>query len=84
MKQRESFVVYHSTLYAHARKIYKEPLHSESGFPKMVNLNFLPDSLDEGGLFVVDWEIQDTEKRERTDGYALDTQNDIFSFIADW
>lgn len=81
MKPRESFVVYQSKLYAHARKNFKEPLHNELSFLKMSNLNILGESRADSAKFVVEWEVR---KVEPSPGSKETSKDDTFSFIADW
>lgn len=81
MNPRESFIVYHSNLYAHARKNFKEPVHNELSFPKMTNLNIFGESSFEAAKFVVEWEVR---KVEPSPGSKEKSNEDNLSFIADW
>lgn len=81
MKPRESFIVYHSNLYAHARKNFKEPVHNELSFPKMSNLNILGECSVESVDFVVEWEVKKVETSTTCKETA---KGNTCSFIADW
>ena len=81
MNPRESFIVYHSNLYAHARKNFKEPVHNELSFPRMSNLNFPGESKANNATFVVEWEVR---KVEPSPGSKETSKDDTLSFIADW
>lgn len=81
MNARGSFVVYHSKLYTHARKNFREPVQNEQSFPNMSGLKVAGVSWTERVSFVVEWEVN---KPELTHTGQKPSRDDNLSFIIDW
>lgn len=77
MEQRDSFAVYNGKLYAHAPKIYKEPVHNELSLLKASDKDILPESWTETASFVVDWEVREVEIRIFGKNYIPDVEDDF-------